>query len=198
MQKKIIWFTILTCFYFGTIMMIYARIPTKVEIAEQDLIRVHVIANSDSAYDQALKIKVRDEILIQLRPQVQEIESIEQAKTTIEENLGNIEQIAKETIKANGEDYNATAILETKHYGQRTTGALTLEEGDYLALNIKLGSAQGQNWWGVLYPALCFNESVTNVDLLELQKVYKEKQKDKKYHTDIKIKLKIFELFQKN
>jgi len=120
------------------------------------LIRLHVIANSDSGSDQELKRKVRDEIIRNVAPEFMTAENINSARMTAGANLGRIREIAARTIKAEGKDYPVDVQLDryafpTKHYG-----LFILPAGDYEAVRVVLGNGGGANWWCVLFPPLCF------------------------------------------
>lgn len=120
------------------------------------LIRLHVIANSDSAFDQELKRKVRDKIILNMASEFMEAENINSARTVARANLVRIRKIAAGEIKAVGKDYPVAVELDrfafpTKHYGP-----FILPAGDYEAVRVTIGSGGGANWWCVLFPPLCF------------------------------------------
>jgi stage II sporulation protein R len=121
-----------------------------------NLIRLHVVANSDSAADQALKRKVRDEIVRRVAPDFTEAGNVEAARVIARANLKNIGEIAAAEIKAEGKDYPVDVALDkfsfpTKHYGP-----FVLPAGDYEAVRVVIGAGGGANWWCVLFPPLCF------------------------------------------
>lgn len=115
------------------------------------MIRLHVIANSDSKEDQELKLKVRDEILKLMEGQ----ENIQDARSYINDNIDRIEAVSEEVIKENGYDYPARAKLSVTFIPQKSYEDLTLPAGNYEALNITLGRGDGHNWWCVIFPQLC-------------------------------------------
>lgn len=123
-----------------------------------EAIRLRVIANSDSTEDQWLKREVTDVVVDQINQWVNSIDNIEEARLIIEQNIPTIEKQVQETIKINGFSYNEALKVElgtfpfpTKMYGQTVYPA-----GDYEALRVTLGAGQGENWWCVLFPPLCF------------------------------------------
>lgn len=131
------------------------------------LIRFHVIANSDSAADQALKFRVRDVIVQAMAPRFRQAKNIEEAREIAQANLGYMEQLAKQEICAAGKDYPVAVYLghfqfpeKTYHLatagtpGERTS--LTLPAGEYEAVRVVIGRGTGANWWCVLFPPLCF------------------------------------------
>lgn len=115
------------------------------------MIRLHVIANSDSEQDQELKLKVRDGILAFMDGQ----DNIDEARTYIKENLTEIEEIANRIIAESGFDYPAKAKLKVTFIPQKSYEDLTLPAGNYEALNVTLGKGDGHNWWCVIFPQLC-------------------------------------------
>lgn len=115
------------------------------------MIRLHVIANSDSTGDQELKLKVRDGILEYMNGQ----DDIDDARRYINTNIEEIEQISEKIITENGYDYSARAKLKVTFIPQKSYEDLTLPPGNYEALNVTLGEGDGQNWWCVIFPQLC-------------------------------------------
>lgn len=128
---------------------------TKTALAE-GVIRLHVIANSDSEQDQALKLKVRDEILVQCGAFFSENKKIDTVRSDIVTNLDYIEQIAKKEIEKNGFDYDVDVSFGMSEFPRKEYGSVTLPAGEYQALRVKIGEASGKNWWCVMFPPLCF------------------------------------------
>lgn len=138
----------------------------------EDFIRFHVIANSDSEEDQELKLKVRDELVdfvnSGLRREAVRKSSgkeetaalgIEETRDYISEHIGGIEEKAEQIIAAEGFDYPVEAKLGVCFIPEKTYGSLEFPAGNYEALNVTIGSGQGKNWWCVLYPPLCLIDS---------------------------------------
>ncbi|MCL6560755.1 MAG: stage II sporulation protein R [Firmicutes bacterium] len=121
-----------------------------------NLIRLHVVANSDSASDQALKRKVRDEIVRNVAPEFLGAENIESARTIARANLGRIKEIASREIEAEGKDYPVKVELDSFAFPTKHYGPFVLPAGDYEAVRVVIGSGGGANWWCVLFPPLCF------------------------------------------
>lgn len=115
------------------------------------MIRLHVIANSDSKEDQELKLKVRDAIIGYMQGQP----DLDSARRYISENLSEIEAISEEVIQSEGFDYPARADLKVSYIPQKSYEDLTLPAGNYEALKVTLGRGDGQNWWCVIFPQLC-------------------------------------------
>lgn len=131
-------------------------------IAEQ-IIRLHVIANSDTDEDQELKMKVKETIVTYLRGEMQDAISVDEARQAIREHLPEIEEIAAEKMRAEGYEYTAEATLGESYFPVKEYGDLTFPAGNYEALRVRLGESAGHNWWCVMYPSLCFVDSTYQV-----------------------------------
>ena len=121
-----------------------------------ELIRFHVIANSDSPYDQNLKLKVRDAVLDYLGPMLKEASSTSGAREVIARNGETIIRISDRILAENGVAYRTNIDIGTFEFPVKTYGAFTVPAGEYEAVRILLGEASGKNWWCVLFPPLCF------------------------------------------
>lgn len=132
--------------------------PTKeiqTELSDK-LLRFHVIANSDRQEDQALKMKVKEAVLDEMRPYLSETETREEAEKRILEHLNSIIDTANKTLLENESNQEVHAQIETSYFPTKTYGDFTFPPGNYRALRITLGEAEGKNWWCVMYPPLCF------------------------------------------
>lgn len=129
----------------------------------EDVFRLHVIANSDSDEDQALKLRVRNAVLEASADIFGGAVSAADAKQLSEENLQLFEAAAAAEIAASGYDYPVRCEVGTVHFDRRVYGSAELPEGDYLALRVIIGEGEGKNWWCVMFPALCL-PAVTNTD----------------------------------
>lgn len=119
------------------------------------MIRLHVIANSDSAEDQALKLEVRDRVLDFTTTVLQRSADMEDAQLRLREELTRIESIAQQEISAQGYDYQVTAQLASTEFPLKEYDGFSLPAGEYMALRLVIGEGAGQNWWCVVYPPLC-------------------------------------------
>lgn len=128
-----------------------------------DVFRLHVIANSDSEEDQALKLRVRNAILDASSELFEKVSSAEEAKKLSEDNLKLFEAAAKAEINASGYDYSVHCEVGRVHFDKRIYGSAELPEGNYNALRVIIGEGNGKNWWCVMFPALCL-PAVTNTD----------------------------------
>lgn len=127
------------------------------QISEK-IIRFHVRANSDSDEDQALKLKVKDNVVAYLKDAMKASDSKTNSITYIKEHLDDITDIADATIKNEGYNYKATAYMTNEFFPTKVYGDVTIPCGNYDAFRIDIGSSGGQNWWCVLFPPLCFVE----------------------------------------
>ena len=121
----------------------------------QKMIRLHVIANSDSETDQALKLEVRDKVLDFTTTVLQRSADMEDAQVRLREELTRIETIARREIAAQGYDYPVTAQLASAEFPLKEYDGFSLPAGEYMALRLVIGEGEGRNWWCVVYPPLC-------------------------------------------
>lgn len=121
----------------------------------QKMIRLHVIANSDSEADQALKLEVRDKVLDFTTTVLQRSADMEDAQARLREELTRIETIAQREIAAQGYDYPVTAQLASAEFPLKEYDGFSLPAGEYMALRLVIGEGEGRNWWCVVYPPLC-------------------------------------------
>lgn len=180
-------------------------ISWQVNDIEDSVLRLHIVANSDSDEDQALKLKVRDEVVDRCGFLFENCVSAEQSIKTAADNIGFIKYVAEKVITENGYNYNADCQVTqcsfpTKQYERPGDGVVSLPRGEYNALNIKIGAASGKNWWCVMYPPLCFVDGVASVpdetdELLKSQLTVSEYELiTESDRPDIKIKFKIAEI----
>ncbi len=119
------------------------------------IVRLHVRPAGDSAEDQNLKIAVRDELLSRYGEELGTLESKEEAEAYLEEKRPEIEAFVNAFLNENEKEVTATVTLEEEFFETRAYGEITLPAGYYTSLSVTLGEGKGQNWWCVLYPALC-------------------------------------------
>lgn len=129
-------------------------LQTEQELSDK-VVRLHVLANSDSEEDQALKLKVRDRILAYTEPLLESAEGRLEAEGLLRGQLLELERIAGEEIAANGYGYAVSVRLEDTMFPTREYEGFTLPAGKYLALRVVIGEGAGQNWWCVVFPPLC-------------------------------------------
>lgn len=126
----------------------------------REVFRFHVLANSDSKEDQALKMEVKEAIISYMEEELPESDSVETTKKWANQNLKKIEEVAKEIVKREGYTYSIHAEVTTCDFPDKTYGDITFPAGEYEALRVEIGEAKGQNWWCVLFPNLCFIDAV--------------------------------------
>ena len=127
---------------------------TKTALAN-GVIRLHVVANSDSAADQALKLKVRDRILGECSDEFSALNNIDAVSADICTSLPYIKKLAEDEIAKNGYNYSVDVSYGTQSFPRKSYGDITFPEGDYQALKVVIGEGSGKNWWCVLFPRLC-------------------------------------------
>ncbi len=163
-MKKILTFTVTLCLIFALI----GLLPVHGEDSIYDsVMRLHVVANSDSESDQALKLSVRDAILARTDLISADCETIEEAKAHTLANIEKIRECAKAEIERLGYSYDVEVRLCEEEYPRKTYGSLCFPSGKYLSLQVLIGEAAGQNWWCVLFPPLCLDaasKQTTNED----------------------------------
>ena len=167
--------------------------------------RLHVIANSDSKEDQNLKYIVRDNLLNYMNEKCKNLSSKVDVIQYARNNLTEIKQIAKNTIKENGYNYPVTVEIGNFEIPTKKYGDISFPEGYYDALRVKIGKANGQNWWCVMFPPLCFVDSSTGIVSDSSKQTLKETLSKENYRiiserekSDITIKFKLIEFFEKN
>ncbi len=126
----------------------------------REVLRFHVLADSDSTEDQILKMQVKDVLVEKLNGLLQDCENAAESEKAVQENLGQIETWAAEEIQRRGFSCPVSAALENVWFPEKSYGDCTFPEGEYRALQVKIGEAKGQNWWCLLFPGLCFAGTV--------------------------------------
>lgn len=160
------------------------------EELSEGIVRLHIIANSDSEEDQKVKLAVRDAVL-------SEMERFEN-KEDIPLSLSEFEKIANGVLKNNGFDYRACAEYGNFEFPTKYYDNFALPKGNYDAVRIKLGKAEGHNWWCVLFPPLCYIDAATEESDKLLRETFGENYgliADGEGKLPVKIKFKIAELF---
>lgn len=133
------------------------------ERLSQKILRFHVLANSDSPEDQAVKLQVRDGLLKQIQDDVSKSASKDELLQYLSDKETELENLADEILRKEGVSYRADLCLETCSFPRRTYGDLTFPAGTYEAVRVLLGDGNGKNFWCVLYPSLCYSDSVRAV-----------------------------------
>ena len=144
------------CFLLAALVWCGTLIADRQRLNEE-LIRLHVVANSDSEEDQALKLRVRDAVTESLAQAMADIGDVDQAKAYLQENLPKIQKLANDTLRELGCEDTAVVSLMEEAFDTRYYETFTLPAGVYEALRITIGEGEGQNWWCVVFPTLCLS-----------------------------------------
>ncbi len=139
------------------------------ESIREKMLRMHVIANSDSEEDQQLKLKVRDVVLSAGKEVFDGSVTAIEAKEKITPYIDYLEKIALETIKNEGFDYNVKITVEKEYFSTRTyDNSVTLPAGYYTAVKVIIGEGKGQNWWCVMFPPMCLPTAVAECEISDV------------------------------
>ena len=159
MYKRIL----IVFFTICSVLLFLGTLPVHGEAEVYDsVVRLHVLANSDSEEDQALKLKVRDALLEKTAPLLSSCSSREEACAALEAHMDELKQIAEEVIRAEGYDYPVTILLGEEEYPEKNYDSICFPSGKYTSLRVCIGNAEGQNWWCCLFPPLCLGNSTVS------------------------------------
>lgn len=146
------------CIFILIGMLLLGVLPTHGEAEIYDsVVRLHVLANSDSEYDQALKLQVRDGVLAATAELLSDCTTREQAMEVIGANLDTIRRSAQEVIEREGAGYDVTVKLCEEDYPTKNYESVCFPAGRYMSLQVCIGEAEGKNWWCVLFPGMCLS-----------------------------------------
>ena len=205
MKKKLNFIFILTILVFIYIALLSFNYSKAISSNLSDSVfRLHIIANSDSSADQELKLKVRDKIIEYMNTLTSNSSDKKDVISIVNNHLDSFKEIALNTIKENGYNYDVNIEIGNFNFPTKTYGDISFPAGNYDALKIEIGDAIGQNWWCVLFPPLCFVNSSTGVVPDDSKNTLKENINSESYEiisegnkskntSDIKIKFKIIE-----
>ena len=171
----------------------------------KSVFRLHVIANSDSKDDQNLKYKVRDSLLKYMKEICGNCENKDEAIALVSKHQEEFKQIALQTIKDEGYSYDVKISIGNFEFPTKDYGDISLPAGYYDALRVEIGKAQGQNWWCVMFPPLCFVDVSSGVVPEESKEQLEDSLSEEEYalvseDSDVKLqfKFKILEFFNEN
>ncbi|NHC38524.1 stage II sporulation protein R [Bacillus sp. MM2020_1] len=160
MRSKLVVWSYLIVLSLGTMLSLY--MPKTEAAAKESIvipgeaIRLRILANSDFEEDQAIKRKVRDAVNAQITLWVQDLTSMEKARTVIKAKLPEIQAISEQVVREQGSDQSVNVEFGKVQFPTKLYGQFLYPAGEYQAILITLGSGEGANWWCVLYPPLCF------------------------------------------
>ena len=142
------------CLVFAAAVWLFMLVTDR-QTLKRELIRLHVVANSDRVEDQELKLLVRDAIITSLRQALADVRDTEQAKEYLQENLPKLQELANKTLDAAGSAQQAVVTLCREGFPTRQYNTFSLPAGIYEALRVTIGDGAGKNWWCVVFPSLC-------------------------------------------
>lgn len=197
MLKKKIYISVFILFFIFILTLSFS-ISIQKSLSNK-VLRLHILANSNSTFDQELKLRVRDEIVQYLTPKLKKSQNLYQTKDIISNNITNIETLAQ-NIVSKYSNYKTSVSLDTSTFPTKTYGDISFPAGKYEALKIIIGNGEGNNWWCVMFPPLCFTNSSAGIfDNISEEKL-KENLSYNEYkmiknskNPDIKIKFKLLE-----
>lgn len=141
-------------------MLVEARAEQASEQLAEQVLRFHVLADSDSERDQQVKMQVKSAVISYLQEELGERHSLSGTKEFVREHLTEITELAQQTVRQENSGDTVTAELVRDDFPEKTYGDITFPAGTYEALRICIGSGRGHNWWCCLYPNLCFTDAV--------------------------------------
>lgn len=179
-----------------------------IEKRGENLIRFHVLANSDSPEDQLLKLKVRDRVIDYVSNAIEGLENVDETRLAIEENLEIIQVVAEQEILENQLDYKVAVYLGEHTFPTKRYGDVVFPAGNYEALRIVIGEGFGENWWCVMFPPLCFVDVKHGLTDEKTKQHLKESLSHEEYEiiytsTDnqqlpLQLRSKVFEIFKES
>ena len=149
--------------FLWAMMMGYGLLRDNEQIKDQ-IVRLHVVANSDGAEDQSVKLQVRDAVVAHLNEALQGFQDIEQVKAYLSDHLQTLESIARDVLSELGISDPVTVCFEKEAFPVRHYETFSLPSGVYQSLRIRIGEARGQNWWCVVFPTLCVPQTQEGFD----------------------------------
>lgn len=181
-------------FVFAVLFGCYHSFAAECNDISDRVLRLHILANSDTDADQELKLAVRDRILAETGDMFDIQGDLKDAERNALDNLEFIRQVAQDEVNARGYDYPVQAELTNMLFDTRTYGDITMPSGNYDAVRITIGSAEGHNWWCVLYPPLCIPAAQPKEELSDVltESEMKVVQSNPKYE----VRFAIVEFFQ--
>lgn len=186
-------FAILVGLILSVIISSFSAFARGCEDVRGEVLRLHILANSDSEEDQSLKLTVRDAILEHSGELFDSSLTLSGAIEAAEEALPEIERIAREQIEAQGYSYDVKASICETYFETRKYEKYTMPAGTYSALQVKIGKAEGKNWWCVLFPALCIPAAQ---DSAQAEDVFSESELDTVTSPKYEAKFAIVEFFE--
>ena len=196
-------FTLIILFSIYTFICAYSYVNAVSENISDSVFRLHVIANSDSKEDQNLKYIVRDALIEYMDTLSINCSSKEDVIKLANTHIEDFKQIAENTIKNQGYSYSVQVEIGNFEFPTKTYGDVSFPAGYYDALKVKIGKSNGQNWWCVMFPPLCFVDVTTGIVPEESKQELESNLNTEEYQivsdtesSDIKFKFKLIEFFK--
>lgn len=182
-KKKIVWYILVGVNVFLLVLLgvQYEKRQRLQQSIAGKVLRFHVLANSDEAFDQELKLKVRDAVGAQMAELLSDAQSRAECEQIIQSELDEIDQTAERVIKEEGYSYETETFLRKVQFPVKTYGDYTFPAGTYEALEIVIGEGEGHNWWCVMYPNMCFSGSVYKVVEEDAKEALREVLSEEEY-----------------
>ena len=168
---------------------------TKCERIRNNVLRLHILANSNSEEDQKMKLEIRDCLLLASNGILDGAKNKEDAILAANEKLSTFEDIAQKVVKSYGKDYPIKIEISKTYFDTREYEDFTLPAGQYEALRILIGKAEGKNWWCIMFPSLCIPAAKSKNSLEEVTD--KSASNITKNYKKYKVKFKIVEVYEK-
>ncbi len=182
---KILNISLAIAFIFS-ILLSFVTFEARCNDLRENVFRLHILANSDSAEDQSLKIAVRDAILAESETLFSDTQSLDDAILTTQKALPQIKRIAERVIAEEGYSYNVKVSISNSFFDTRVYEDFVLPAGEYEALKVEIGEAKGKNWWCVLFPSICVGSAGDLSDAVDNKSAQVAKN-PKKYTVRFKI-----------
>ena len=162
------------------------------ESISQKVFRLHILANSDSPYDQNLKLLVKDEILKLSTELFADAKSVNDARHIAEDNIKAFENTAQQVVEANGYSYNISVTTDKEYFNTRKYDGFIMPAGEYNTLKIIIGNGEGHNWWCVMYPSVCISGCTDDFD-----EIMNDEEKEMLTSSKFIPKFKIIEIYER-
>ena len=195
-QKKI--YTFISIIFLILLISLTYCLSIQNSLSEK-VLRLHILANSNSTFDQELKLKVRDEVVNYLTPLLETSSNLSETKRIISNNINSINNIAQSVVSKYS-NYKTNSSLSVSSFPTKQYGNISFPAGKYDALKIVIGEGEGNNWWCVMFPPLCFtNSSAGEFDNSSDEKLQASLSQEEYYminnydKPNVKIKFKLLE-----
>lgn len=188
MKRKIIAKSLL-CGLIISFLMSMTSFDARSNEISNEVLRLHILANSDSLSDQSLKLEVRDEVQRMCREIFKNAHSKQEAENIVKNKLPEIREAAKRVLSEHGCNYDVNAELVNMYFTNRVYDSITMPAGNYDAVRITIGNGSGHNWWCVMFPPIC-------VGAADISDVLSDDECELVSDESYRYKFKIYEVYQ--